>query len=219
MNVSKCALVLAIACIVGGCSAAGAVKGSGTIKTEPREVNGFTGVELAGSAKLIVQQGETEGLTITADDNLLEHLTADVQSSKLILGTKGRVPLEPTAPITYTLSVKRLNTIGVSGDVSVDARDIHTDSLTVAVSGSANISISGEAEAQKIAISGTADYKADSFKTKDTSISISGSGKALIAASNRLDAEVSGSGDVQYIGNPDVTKNITGSGIVKAWAQ
>jgi len=58
MNVSKCALVLAIACIVGGCSAAGAVKGSGTIKTEPREVNGFTGVELAGSAKLIVQQGE-----------------------------------------------------------------------------------------------------------------------------------------------------------------
>ena len=71
------------------------MKGSGNIKTESREVKDFTGVEVAGSAKLIVQQGEIESLTITADDNLLQHLTAEVQSSKLILGTKGRVSLRP----------------------------------------------------------------------------------------------------------------------------
>jgi hypothetical protein len=72
---------------------------------------------------------------------------------------------------------------------------------------------------QKIAISGTADYKGESFNTKDTSISISGSGKAVLAASDRLDVQVSGAGEVRYIGEPKVTKSIAGAGIVEPWAK
>jgi hypothetical protein len=217
MKVVKCALVLAAVCLISACFGSNAIQGSGTIKTEPRTVNGFTGVELSGSGKLIVEQGDTEALTITADDNLLEYLTSDVQNSKLMLATKGNYSLQPTAPITYRLSVKRLNTLGTAGSVIVEANGLKTDSLTIAVSGSGDISISGEADAQKIAFSGSADYKADNFKTKDTSINISGSAKVVVAASNRLDVQVSGSGDVQYIGSPEITQSITGTGSVKAW--
>ena len=217
MRIAKSALAMALACLVGACFDGNSIKGSGNIKTESRSVSDFTGVEVSGSAKLVVEQGEREDLTISADDNLLQYLTADVEGSTLKLGTKGFTLIQPTAPITYTLQVKQLKTIGASGSVIVDAKGIRTDSLTVAVSGTGDISISGEAEAQKIAVSGTADYKAESFKTKDTSISISGSGKAVVAVSSRLDVEVSGAGDVRYIGNPTVTKNISGSGNVEAW--
>ena len=217
MRIAKSALAMALACLVGACFDGNSIKGSGNIKTESRSVSDFTGVEVSGSAKLVVEQGEREDLTISADDNLLQYLTADVEGSTLKLGTKGFTLIQSTAPILYTLQVKQLKTLGASGSVIVDAKGIRTDSLTVAVSGTGDISISGEAEAQKIAVSGTADYKAESFKTKDTSISISGSGKAVIAVSSRLDVEVSGAGDVRYIGNPTVTKNITGSGNVEAW--
>jgi hypothetical protein len=217
MKVAKCALVLSLACSVGACSKTYPSRGSGTIKTEARTVNGFTGVELSGSGKLIVEQGDTESLTITADDNLLKYLTSDVEKSKLTLATNVIFSLEPTAPITYRLTVKRLNTLGTSGTAIVEASGIRTDSLTIAVSGSADISISGEADAQKIAVSGTADYKADNFKTKDTSISISGSGKAVIAASNQLDVQIAGTGEVKYIGKPQITQSISGAGSVKAW--
>ena len=217
MKIVKCVLVLGLAWSVGACFNLNSHRGSGTIETEARTVNGFTGVELSGSGKLIVEQGDTESLTITADDNLLQYLTSDVQNSKLMLATKGMISLEPTAPITYRLTVKRLNTIGVSGSVIAEASGIRTDSLTIAVNGSADISISGEADSQKIAVSGTADYKADNFKTKDTSISISGSGKAVIAASNQLDVQIAGTGDVKYIGNPQITQSISGAGSVRAW--
>ena len=217
MKIVKSALVLALACLVGACFNGNSLKGSGHIKTESRSVSDFTGVEVSGSAKLVVEQAEREDLTITADDNLLQYLTSDVDGTTLKLGTKGFTSIQPTAPVTYTLWVRRLNALGASGSVIVDAKGIRTDSLTIAVSGTGDISISGEADAQKIAISGTADYKAESFKTKDTSISISGSGKAVIAVSNRLDVEVSGAGDVRYIGDPTVTKNISGSGSVEAW--
>jgi Putative auto-transporter adhesin, head GIN domain len=217
MKIVKSALVLALVCLVAGCSSDATTQGSGNIKTESRSVSDFTGVEVSGNAKLVVEQGDREDLAITADDNLLQYLTSDVEKSKLMLATKGLVSLQPTAPITYTLTVKHLNVLGVSGSVIVDARGIRTDSLTVAISGSGDITISGEADAQKIAVSGTADYKAESFNTKDTSISISGSGKAVVAASNLLDVQVSGSGDVKYIGSPKVTKGISGAGTVEAW--
>ena len=217
MKMAKSVLAAALACLVGACFNGSSIKGSGTIKSESRSVSDFTGIEVSGNAKLIVEQGEREDLAIAADDNLLQYLTSDVEGSTLKLGTKGPTIIQPTAPITYTLSVKHLKTLGASGSVIVDAKGIRTDSLTVAVSGTGDISISGEADAQKIAVSGTADYKAEGFKTKDTSISISGSGKAVIAVSNRLDVEVSGAGDVRYIGDPTVTKNISGSGSVEAW--
>lgn len=217
MRIEKFALLVTLAVGANSCSSVvDSTKGSGNIKTESRTVADFKDVEVSGNAKLNVQQGDMETLTITADDNLLQYLTSDVQNGKLTLGTKF-VSMLPTAPIVYSLSVKHLNTLGVSGSVIVDAKNIHTDSLTVAVSGSGDISLSGEADAQKIAISGSADYKADGFKTKDTSVSVAGSGKAVIAASNRLDVEISGSGDVKYLGSPQVTKSIAGSGSVEAW--
>lgn len=215
MKLFKCVLILALACGATACGST--TEGSGNIKTESRPVKDFDGIEVAGSAKLIVEQGDTERLSITADDNLLEYLTSEVEDEKLMLGPKGSMSLSPTAPIIYRLSVKRLKQLGVSGAVDVEARGIRTDSLTVAVSGSGNISISGEAPEQKIAVAGSADYKGENFATKDTSISISGSAKALVAVSDRLDVQVVGSGDVQYIGSPEVTQNITGAGSVKAW--
>lgn len=219
MNFAKCTLAIVVLGLMGACFGPDSIHGSGNIKTEARTVSGFDRVEVSGSAKLIVEQGESENLTITADDNLLQYLTSDVEGSKLILAEKNGSSLQPTAPITYKLIVKKLNAIGASGSITVDAKDIHTDSLTVAVSGSGQVSISGASNEQKIAISGTADYKGESFNTKDTSISISGSGKAVLAASDRLDVEVSGAGEVRYIGDPKITKNISGAGIVERWAK
>jgi hypothetical protein len=134
----------------------------------------------------------------------------------LTLGTEG-TSLSPTSPIIYNLTVRKLNSLAIAGAITVDARDIRTDSLTVAVVGSGDFSISGEASAQKIAIAGSVDYKAENFKTKDTSIAINGSGKALVAVSGRLDVQIMGSGDVSYIGEPAVTQNIAGAGSVKPW--
>jgi hypothetical protein len=171
-------------------------------------------VEVSGSAKLILEQGDTESLTITADDNLLQHLRSAVSGSKLSLGSE--VSISPTEPVVYKLSVKKLNSLAVSGDVSVEANGVRTEALAVAISGAGNIKLSGEAKEQKVAISGIADYQAENFKTADTSIAISGSGNAVVAASAHLNVDVSGAAEVEYIGNPEVKKNISGAGSVQA---
>jgi len=214
MKVSRLLLVFTLGCIVGACNMAG-IRGSGTSKTETRSVSGFTAVQVHGSAKLIVEQGDTESLSVTADDNLLQHLKSEVRGSNLILGPEGS--LSPTETVTWKLTVKKLNSIGVSGDVAVDAKNIHTDSLDVAISGAGDIAITGDSARQVIAISGLGKYKGQDFKTDDTSIAISGAGDAVVAAAKRLDVQVSGTGEVRYVGSPEVTRSISGAGSVTAW--
>jgi len=216
MKVARLLLVFTLGCIVVACNMAG-IRGSGTLKTEARSVSGFTAVQVHGSAKLIVEQSDTESLSVTADDNLLQHLKSEVRGSSLILGPEGVVSLSPSETVTWKLTVRKLNSIGVSGDVAVDAKNIHTDSLDVAVSGAGDISITGDSARQVIAISGLGKYKGQDFKTEDTSIAISGAGEAVVAAAKRLDVQVSGAGEVRYVGSPEVTRSISGAGSVTAW--
>lgn len=201
--------------VSSGCMGFNSIEGSGHVVTETREVSGFTGIEVSGSGKVLLEQGDEERVEITADDNLMQHLSSDVTGSKLTLGTKDWVNLDPTDTIIYKVFVKDLKSLGISGSVVVEASGVRTDSLMVAVSGSGDIKISGEAEEQQIAISGSANYKAEDLKSKEVSLVISGSGEAVLAVSEKLDVQVSGSGDVQYIGDPKVTQSISGSGSIK----
>ena len=58
--------------------------GSGVSMTESRPVNDVSSVSSYGSGNLIVEHGETEALTITADDNILplSHLRCERRTSE-----------------------------------------------------------------------------------------------------------------------------------------
>jgi hypothetical protein len=80
--------------------------GSGTLKSEKRDVVGFTEVAISGEGELTLSQTGQESLTIEAEDNLLPLLTSTVAHGCLTLGTKAAIhptnrfgPLEPFAPM------------------------------------------------------------------------------------------------------------------------
>src|SRR5204862_5664202 len=183
--------------------------------SESRPVKDFTGLELHGSGKLIIEQSDVESLTVTADDNLLPDLTSEVRNSRLVLGTKDFLNINPTGFVTYKLLVKKLNSIDVSGGAEIDAKGLLTDSLSVNVSGAGDITITGETGDQTISISGAGKYRADGLKSKKASVNISGIGSALLAVSEHLDVHVSGAGEVEYIGDPQVTQDVSGAGTVR----
>ncbi len=91
------------------------VQGSGNVKTESREVQGFDLVEVAGVGSLTITQGATEALTIQAEDNLLPRLRSTVQNGTLQLGPSPGSEIGPTRPTRYDLKVKQLRAIGLSG--------------------------------------------------------------------------------------------------------
>jgi hypothetical protein len=215
MKKISCAVVLMLALSASGCHALDAMHGSGNVISESRSVKDFTGIELSGSGRLIIEQSDVESLTITADDNLLPELTSEVRDSKLILGTKEFININPTGLVTYKLLVKKLNSLRVSGGAEIDVKGLRTDSLSVGVSGAGDITITGETDDQTISISGAGKYHADAFKSKNATVNISGIGSALLAVSDKLDVHVSGAGEVEYVGDPKVSEQVSGAGSVR----
>src|SRR5262245_28969601 len=106
------AILVGVLTLVAACQGlGGVVNGSGQVRTESRTVQNFKAVELSGIGTLVITQGNTEALTIEAEDNILPVLTSDVRAGQLTLGTRNNTHIRPTKPIRYTLTVKDLNAI------------------------------------------------------------------------------------------------------------
>ena len=91
------------------------VQGSGKIVKQSVDVSNFDRVSLAGSGNVYVEQGQTESLTIEADDNILPLLDTRVTGDELILGMKPNQNINPSKQIVYRLTVKDLNEISLRG--------------------------------------------------------------------------------------------------------
>jgi hypothetical protein len=186
-------------------------RGSGQITSESRQVSGFSKVELSGSGELTIEQTGTESLTISAEENLLPKLTSEVSDDTLVLRSTSNAKIIPTQPIKYSLTVKDLSGLAVSGSGSVTMSKLATAALSTNISGTA----SGTADQQDLKISGSGRYQAEQLTSKTVKVDMSGSGVASVHASDALDLHMSGSGTLTYTGDPkQVTQQISGSGKV-----
>jgi hypothetical protein len=201
--------LLAVVLLVTACSV---TRGSGQLATETRPVSGFTKVELSGTGELTIEKTGTESLTISAEENILPQLTSEVSGDTLILGTKPNARIVTTKPITYSLTVKDLTGLALSGSGSIRIPNLTTAALSIKISGSGTITANGTANDQDLEISGSGRYLADGLTSKTVKARISGSGAASVAATDVIDVEISGSGSLTYSGNPQVTQEISGSG-------
>jgi hypothetical protein len=201
--------LLAVGSVVTACSA---TAGSGQLATQSRQVSGFTSVELTGVGELSIDQTGTESLTVSAEDNLLPLLTSRVEADTLILGKKPNTRIVTSKPITYTLTMKDITGLAVSGSGTINAPKLTTAALRIEISGSGVITTAGNADDQSLEISGSGRYLADGLTSKTTTAEISGSGTGNVVASNALDVKISGSGTLTYSGNPQVSQTVSGSG-------
>jgi hypothetical protein len=210
--------------------------GSGEAESESRRLSGFSKVDLSGIGTLIIEQGTSESLEITADENILEYLTSDVSGSTLNLGVRDFVSIDPKTDIIYHLSVKDLEKIETSGlgIVEIDSMDTTdleieisgsgnftikefiAESLDIEVSGMGNINLAGSVEKQRIRLSGTGKYIAGNLKSSYTKIDISGSGEAEVWVIDELEADLSGVGSLRYYGSPVVSTEISGIGTLNS---
>jgi hypothetical protein len=183
--------------------------------TESREVSGFTGVELTSIGDLHIEQTGTESLTIDADADVLPKLTSNVSDGVLELGVAPGTTVATTRRIVYRLTVTTLDSIAVSGVGDATVSRLRADRLTIEINGAGEVTLAGTVDSQAVTIRGTGDYDGEDLQSATAKVTIDTAGNAVLRVSDRLDATVSGVGSVEYIGDPRVTKDISGVGSVK----
>lgn len=236
---SLAALTCASALLLPACALAQRVTGSGQMATETRPVSGYEAVALEASFTVKVRQTGREGLSLTADDNLLPLIESVVETRSgrptLVLRWKRHSSIQHRSEIVATVdaaTVKALATSGsgtveteslqgealslsVAGSGDIRARGLTVASLQTSVAGSGDIVATGATAVLKVSIAGSGDVDTRGLEAEEVKVSIAGSGDAQVTANAALSVSIAGSGDVRYGGRVGAVKtSIVGSGDV-----
>ena len=195
------------------------IKGSGTTKTEVREVGDFSKVELQSIGNLTIKQGDKESLTIKADDNLLQYITSDVENDTLKIGMKPNINAVPTSSIEYELVVKSLTSVKLTGFGNITADELSGNDIEMVLSGSGDINVANvDAKSMTMKLTGFGNINTNEVKSDDASVELTGSGDITIGtfAADSLDLTISGFGNATISGTATDQKfRLTGSGNFK----
>ena len=211
--------------------------------TQEREVKGFKRVTLRDYGELNVSRGEEESLTIESEQQILDAIQSTVRGDTLDIRI-GASWLDKLSfalstsltriPIKYSLIVKELEALEITGAASVKidgiesgrlaillggageiiGRELKAEQLDVDVRGAGRIELSGQADEQWVTIGGAGNYHAPDMATNNTRVEINGAGKATVAAKEELNLAVRGLGSVDYYGPGTVKRTISGLGSI-----
>ncbi len=202
--------------MIAGCSFKfGGIGGSGILKTESREVSGYSSISFKSVGNLKIEQTGKESLTISAEDNILPKLESRVSDKTLYISITNESSLTPTKPIEFVVEVKTLEGLNIDGVGNVEVKDIQGKRLSVSLNGAANMAIAGNVDVLDLSLSGVGNFEGEGLKTKQSKVQAKGAGNAVVNVSEQLDVSASGIGSIEYIGSPQVKKSVNGIGSVK----
>lgn len=186
-------------------------RGSGTLRSDTRNLAGFSAVEVAGSVDVQINCGGSQSVTVRADDNLLRQVRTEVVAGRLKVSLDGS--LSTQNPLEVQINVPTLNALSVSGSGDASINRLNTGSFRLVVSGSGDVRIAGNADTADISVSGSGNVDGKKLNIKRANVEIRGSGDATLTVLDSLKARISGSGDLDYYGNPrHVEEQVSGSG-------
>lgn len=211
--------VLGLALLLAGASAcmvsSSGVAGSGVAASDVRQVPAFTAVALEGSFTVEIEVGPARSVRVEADDNIVSRITTEVSGEVLTISSNGS--FSTARPIKVSVATPELAAVEHAGSGSMHVRGIHAERFTAGLRGSGTVELAGRADALVASVDGSGSLAATELVTVSATVALAGSGDAEVHASQKVVANVSGSGTVRYAGGArDVTQNVQGSGRVES---
>ena len=215
------------------------IYGNHQLVNQQIDIRDYESVVMNIPGKVFYQQfsDSTPYLQIHTDENILKALDVRVENNRLIIETKKDSVIKPSLLTIYTCS-HNLNkvTLTGSGEIrlkgEVNAKEfgldltgsgnfladsLLCDQLTARITGSGNAQLTGASNNSSLKINGSGDVHAYNYLIQDLDCSIFGSGNVEALVTKKLDANITGSGNLSYHGDPEsINKKINGSGKVKA---
>ncbi|WP_055443138.1 head GIN domain-containing protein [Lacinutrix himadriensis] len=215
------------------------VKGNGKVTTISRTTGDYDAIACVGSMDFILVEGQEGKITIEGEENLLEHIITEVKNNTLIVKVENGVDIREShnKTIKITIPFKDIDKVSLTGsgdvwntdtitetnlEVSLTGSgdivlDIKTNNVAGSVTGSGDVTLKGKTINLEASVTGSGDFNGNNLQAENTEVSVRGSGDADVYSTETLRARVSGSGDIEYSGNPkkENTK-VAGSGSIRS---
>ncbi len=211
------------------------INGSGYYVTQKRTVSNFDEVSTSGDFTVLLVEDSISRIELYSEDNILPEIETEVSGNELKIYFDKFKYCYDHSGVTITIYNPSFKGIHLSGSGKISSYDtltggnldvnlsgsgkmdliVSNTNLTSKISGSGSIDLQGETSHAVHTISGSGYLNGYNLISAEASATISGSVICRVNVVNKLNVTISGSGNVYYIGNPQITTNISGSGQVK----
>jgi hypothetical protein len=195
--------------------------GSGTLETKEYTFSDFTKVDISSAYEFEISQSDSYGISITADDNVMEHSSVTKSGDTLKIGIGIVGPLR-SATLEATVTMPRLHGLDVSGashgticgfnsseDLNIEVSgaskvegDIAAGNTNFDISGASTLELEGAAGDMDAKVSGASYLNLDEFLVNNADVTLSGASSGTVNVKEILDVDLSGASHLRYIGVP-----------------
>lgn len=203
--------------------------------TDERAVGGFHSIDVAVPSHVTVLQSATEGIAITADEEVIPRIVTAVESGVLRIRFLDDRLVRSKIPIRIAVRARSLDSLVTAGAVTVevprlegerlDVRmsgsgrailpDLHLERLSMRSSGHGHALAIGRVDAFDLVVQGAGEINAVRLDAKRASVRIAGSAQVVAWVREALEVHIAGTGAVRFFGDPRVQSHIAGSGRVE----
>ena len=222
--------VLPFALLAGGCFVA---IGDGELAVDERELAGYDAVVNDSALDVEITLGEGDAVRVVCDANLLDRVETVVQDGVLRIDRAGLYGLRPRAGCRVEVGIEHLRAVRNSGSGEVrtlgdatELTEIHQEGsgsiivealavthADVTSTGSGSVHLAGTTGDVALVSTGSGGIHARELLAETARARSTGSGGVELHASELVDAELTGSGDIHVWGSPDDRHtHATGSG-------
>lgn len=202
---------------------------------EARQVGSFTGLSISNAFDVILTQGNTEALAVSASDKEdNQYIKTEVSNGvlKIWFDDKRKGNWGKNRKLRAYVSVKTLNMLHLSGATDtqiegelsssslkiqlsgasdLEGRIVVSGEMKVEISGASDIQITGSAREVDIEASGASEFSAYEFTAGSADIEASGACSVTLTVEKEITAELSGASSLNYKGNAAV-KSVKATG-------
>ncbi|MCC2546652.1 PspC domain-containing protein [Hymenobacter sp. BT175] len=202
-------------------------------------VRSFSRVEASGAYRVVVSQGSDFKVTAAGEEESLRHLRVKTDGDQLEIypEKKGFLSMSPSddEPVLISVQMPTLRALDLSGACKGNVSGFNGDALKVSESGACVASLSVNVPTLQVELSGasradlrgrTANLQVDGsgavkvnalgMQAQRANVELSGFSQARVRVNEHLQADLSGSSQVDYAGNPSsIRRELSGSSRVR----
>ncbi len=173
------------------------LKGEGPIVNKVVPLDSIESIAHIGVGNMYITHGDTQKVTISAQQNILDHILYSVDSHIFSWGFDQNYTIDPTSDsITVELVLTRnISAIELDGYGNIIVGSIPQNSIRLIINGAGSILGYG-------------------IPVNNCEVSILGNGNCQVDVSDTLTGIISGSGNIYYKGHPFINLPVIGVGSV-----
>ncbi len=197
--------------------------------SQVRETGPFSALDASSIFNIELIQGENHFVEVTSSENYMGNITTRVKDGVLKLNFSGTAR---NAKASVTIITPEINSIKLSGAVSLAGAnviespelklnlsgatsatlEVNAEELDTRLSGAASLTISGTTENHTASANGASQLRAQQLNTQTTRVKASGASHAMVNATERIEADGSGTSRISFDTEP-ASKEIKTSGM------